>query len=119
MSLTFPVMIRRIQGHSMVPVLPPGTLVYAWRWFRRVHPQKVIIFTRENREIIKRVDHLNDEGLYVLGDHEETSTDSRHYGSVPLDSVEAVVFWPRVAKVIAEPKSNDKPRYRLTRPKDN
>lgn len=102
MNLTLPFMIRRVQGHSMVPVLPPGTLVYAWRWYRRLKPEKVVIFDRENREMIKRIDTVNDQGLFVLGDHPETSTDSRQYGLIPVESVMAVVIWPRTAKVLAE-----------------
>ncbi len=102
MSLMFPVMIRRVQGHSMVPVLPPGTLVYAWRWYRHLKPQKVIIFNRQDRETVKRIDKVDDSGIFVLGDHAETSTDSRHYGTIPYESVEAVVFWPRTAKVLAD-----------------
>jgi type IV secretory pathway protease TraF len=98
----WPIMIRRVQGHSMVPVLPPGTLVFGLRWFSRLKPDKVIIFVRDNRETVKRIDHLNGEDLYVLGDHSETSTDSRHYGVVPHEAVEAIVVWPRTHKVVAE-----------------
>ena len=98
----WPVMIRRVQGHSMVPVLPPGTLVFGWRWFNHLKTDKVIIFVRDNRETVKRIDYVKDEGLFVLGDHAETSTDSRHYGVIPETTVEAVVVWPRTHKVIAE-----------------
>jgi hypothetical protein len=99
----------------MVPVLPPGTLVYAWRWYRKLKPQKVIIFLRQNRETIKRIDTIDDSGIFVLGDHTETSTDSRHYGVIPQESVEGVVIWPRTAKVLAEsPTTLERP----TRQKD-
>lgn len=96
-----PLMIRRVQGHSMVPVLPPGTLVIALRWFRTLKPERVIVFERHNREIVKRIDHLTSDGLYVLGDHPETSTDSREYGPIPSSSVLGVVVWPHTAKVLA------------------
>lgn len=98
----WPIMIRRVQGHSMVPVLPPGTVVYGWRWFTRLHPGKVVIFSRENRETVKRLERVEADGLFVLGDHPETSTDSRQYGTIPRDSVESVVIWPRTAAVHAE-----------------
>lgn len=102
MHLAFPIMIRRVQGHSMLPVLPPGTLVFGWRWFKRLKPQKVVIFVRQQRETIKRIDHIATEGLFVMGDHPEASTDSRHYGLIQPDSVESVVIWPRTAKVLAQ-----------------
>jgi hypothetical protein len=98
----WPLMIRRVQGHSMVPVLPPGTVVWGWRWFSKLRPDKVIIFVRDHRETVKRVDHLANDGVFVLGDHPETSTDSRHYGTIPTEAVEAVVVWPRTHKVMAE-----------------
>ena len=100
--MNWPIMIRRVQGHSMVPVLPPGTLVFAWRWFSNLKPDSVIIFTRQNRETIKRLDKVDESGLFVLGDHPETSTDSRQYGSIPRELVEGVVFWPKTHKVLAE-----------------
>lgn len=100
--MNWPLMIRRVQGHSMVPVLPPGTLVFAWRWFTHLKPDSVIIFTRQSRETIKRLDRVSDDGLFVLGDHAETSTDSRQYGTIPKELVEGVVIWPRTHKVLAE-----------------
>lgn len=117
MKTAFPIMIRKVQGHSMVPVLPPGTLVYAWRWYRRLKPQKVIIFNRQDRETVKRIDKVDDSGIFVLGDHPETSTDSRHYGAIPYEAVEAIVFWPRTAKVLAE-SGNNRFRRWTTRQKD-
>lgn len=102
MNITWPFMIRRVQGHSMVPVLPPGTVVYGRRWFGRLKEGQVIIFRREGRETIKRIDHFKAEGIFVTGDHEESSTDSRQYGVIPASSVEAVVIWPRTARVEAE-----------------
>lgn len=86
----------------MVPVLPPGTVVFGWRWINKLKPDSVVIFVRDHRETVKRIDHFDDKGIFVLGDHPETSTDSRHYGPIPRDSVEAVVFWPRTHKVVAE-----------------
>lgn len=102
MRLTSPLMIRRVQGHSMVPVLPPGTLVWGLCWFRRLKTEKVIIAEHNGREIVKRIDDIRPEGLFLVGDHAEASTDSRHYGIVPFVSVKAVVVWPRVDRVLAQ-----------------
>ena len=98
MSLALPVMIRRVHGHSMMPVLPPGTLVFAWRWYVRIRIDSVVILTLHNREVIKRVHRVEREGLFLLGDHPDASTDSRSYGLVPLDAVNGFVFWPRTRK---------------------
>lgn len=95
-------MIRRVQGHSMLPVLPPGTLVWGYRWYLRLRPQKVVIAEHSGREIVKRIESVRPEGLFLLGDHTEASTDSRHYGAIPKDNVKAVVIWPRVRRVLAD-----------------
>lgn len=105
MHLTSPFMIRRVQGHSMLPVLPPGTLVWGFCWFRRLKAEKVVIAEHSGREIVKRIDDIKPEGLFLVGDHAEASTDSRHYGIVPRESVRAVVVWPRVGRVLAQSRN--------------
>lgn len=102
MRLTSPFMLRRVQGHSMLPVLPPGTLVWGFCWFRHLRPNKVVIVEHNGREIVKRIDDIRPEGLFLIGDHPEASTDSRHYGVVALEMVKAIVVWPRVNRVLAQ-----------------
>lgn len=102
MRLTSPFMIRRVQGHSMLPVLPPGTTVWGLCWFRKLKPEQVVIAEYNGREIVKRIDDIRPEGLFLVGDHAEASTDSRHYGAVPKLAVKAIVVWPRVHRVQAQ-----------------
>lgn len=102
MRFTAPFMIRKVQGHSMLPVLPPGTLVWGYRWFLRLKPHKVIIAEHGGREIVKRIERVQSDGLFLLGDHAEASTDSRQYGLVDRRAVRAVVVWPRTRRVLAQ-----------------
>jgi hypothetical protein len=89
-------MIRRVNGHSMVPILPPGIIVFGFRWIRRHKPGHVIIFLHDSKEKIKRIDHIEENGeLYVLGEHPAVSTDSRTFGSIDPSAVKARVVWPR------------------------
>jgi type IV secretory pathway protease TraF len=79
----------------MVPILPPKTLVLGWRYFRRVKPGQVVVVEHEGIEKIKRVTEIKGGKVFLLGDHPETSTDSRHFGWLPRDLVKAVIVWPR------------------------
>lgn len=88
-------MIRKISGHSMVPVLPPNTLIVGFKKFRNLQVNDVIIFSHNNREKIKRITDIRNDELYVLGDLAEESTDSRHFGWIPKNSVVAKVVIPR------------------------
>ena len=90
-------MIRRVSGHSMVPVLPPGTYIVGLKWFRKLRIGDVIVFLHDGKEKIKRLERFEDDGsLYVLGEYPDTSTDSRHFGGVEPRTVRAKVIWPGV-----------------------
>jgi nickel-type superoxide dismutase maturation protease len=102
MKREWPIIIRKIHGHSMVPVLPPGTYVWASRWFKKLEAGDTVIFLHENREKIKRISEIKNDELFVLGDHPESSTDSRHFGSIKRDTVLAKVIWPHAPKSRAE-----------------
>jgi nickel-type superoxide dismutase maturation protease len=99
---SIPLTVREIHGHSMLPVLPPGTIVFGWRWFNRLKPGDVVIFLHDNKEKIKRISQIQDNRVFVVGDHEDASTDSRHFGWIDLGAVLAKVVWPRAPKHRAE-----------------
>lgn len=89
-----PFMIRRVKGASMHPHLPHGKIVLA---FRHKKPQvgDVVIVRHHKVEVLKRVHELKDDAAYLLGDNPIESTDSRHYGWIPLSRVVAVVMGAR------------------------
>lgn len=86
----------------MMPVLPPGTIIWGLGWFGRLKPGDVVIFYHNGKEKIKRIDQLDGTRVYVLGDHDSSSTDSRHFGWLPLEVVRAKVIWPSAPKHRAE-----------------
>ncbi len=76
----------------MLPYLNPGQVVIGYGWFRSIKPQDIIIFEHKGKEKIKRVFDVQTEGLIVVGDNKPESTDSRHFGPVPLKKVRAKVI---------------------------
>ncbi len=94
----------------MVPTLMPGdwALAVARRRFRRGDIAVVEHPGRPGYEMVKRITGLPkerigdrtlaDDELWVEGDREDASTDSRHFGPVRREQVKAkvvLVYWPK------------------------
>ena len=84
-------LIRRVEGLSMLPAFTHGKVVVAWR-FKRPRVGDVVIVRHHRLEIIKRVDQIKEGAVYLLGDNPAESTDSRQFGWLPLRAVIGVVF---------------------------
>ncbi|HVM21325.1 MAG TPA: S26 family signal peptidase [Egibacteraceae bacterium] len=97
-----------IKGLSMAPTLLPGdhVLVHPSKRLRRRDLVVVADPSEPGRWVIKRVVALPGqsvvvegrtlaagEGIVLLGDNAERSTDSRHYGPVPMDAVHGRVWY--------------------------
>lgn len=87
-----PIIVRRITGTSMSPTFRPGQLVIGLRWWRRLRVGDVIVVHHELMEKIKRVERLEGNSVWLLGDNRAASTDSRHFGPVRVDMVVARVL---------------------------
>ena len=83
----------RVRGRSMEPTLTDGSDVLV-RGLRpedspQLSPGDVLWLTHplhSGQKIIKRLHHVTAEGaLYVLGDAEDESSDSRVFGPVPFN----------------------------------
>ncbi len=75
----------------MSPTLMPGKVVVGV-WPRKLRRGDVIILQHNGLEKIKRVKDFRGDELYVIGDNASSSTDSRNFGWLPLQSVVAKVI---------------------------
>lgn len=83
----------------MVPTLAENQIVVA-----RIKPFSVgdvVIAWVGGVEVIKRIKHydVSADLVFLRGDNEADSTDSRHYGAVAAQVVSGVVVWPRNLQV--------------------
>ena len=93
-----PVLLRRVIGKSMAPKLYPGQLIVATTLIRKLKPGQVVILEKNHKQLIKRIERIEDDKLFVIGDNPEASTDSRHFGWLDARHVVARVKWPNLAK---------------------
>ena len=103
--------LRRVEGESMLPALQPGDLVLA---SRRKEPETgdIVIARVVGREIIKRVKSVSAYGIQLQGDNHNASTDSRKYGLIKKGDILGVVTITgntmRFAHATAPPAVKDK-----------
>lgn len=90
-------LIRRVVGPSMQPTLRPSQIIVATSLKRPV-PGNVILFNHNRLEKIKRLEKIDGNKMFVIGDNPAQSTDSRQFGALPMTAITAVVIWPRQTK---------------------
>lgn len=84
-----PFVIRRISGNSMDPRLLSGSLVLAFN--KKPKIGDVVIARVDDRDVVKRVDQIDERRVFLLGDNAAASTDSRSYGFISVSAIVAVV----------------------------
>ena len=92
------VLVRKVVSSSMAPKLRPGQMIYATTVFRKVHPGQVVIVERNHKELIKRIERIEDNKIFVIGDNLDRSVDSRQFGWLDESAIVARVFRPNLAK---------------------
>ena len=92
MKINWPIMLRRVEGESMLPALKNGRILVGYKWFKDLEAGDLVIVHHDNLEKIKRVDRNDGDRLYLIGDNSGSSTDSRHFGWVSKSQVLAKVI---------------------------
>ena len=100
-------LLRRVIGKSMHPVLCEGQVVLATGWYNNLRPGDVVLLTHQGMEKIKRIQELKDGRIYLVGDNVAASTDSRHFGWLPRSVVTGRLLWPRLPAKTAIAMNSD------------
>ena len=94
--MRLPVSRFTVKGTSMHPSLQPGQDVLAFNWAYLGKKPKVgdiVVIRYGDKEIVKRIQSINDRTYFVQGDNTNESTDSRDFGSVNLDQIVGKVIF--------------------------
>jgi nickel-type superoxide dismutase maturation protease len=83
-----------VSGLSMAPELQPGDRLVIWRpviWRSGAARTGDIVAAPDPRDpertLLKRAAAVGPDGVLLLGDNPSQSTDSRHFGLIPVESV--------------------------------
>jgi nickel-type superoxide dismutase maturation protease len=92
--------IIRITGDSLLPVYQEGDFVLVAKipFLLKLPRQGDVVIFRHAvyGQLIKEVERVTPQGMYVIGSHER-SVDSRQFGVVPWEALVGKVIW-HVAK---------------------
>ena len=86
-----------VSGLSMIPTLAPGERLLV-RLDGPIVLGDIVVFNREQQFDIKRILRIEADGIFVQGDNDVVSTDSRTYGLIPHENVIGVAtyrLWPK------------------------
>ena len=101
--MKWPLIIRRVVGHSMEPTLKQGTVIFATPLFGFKRGDVVVAHV-EDKEIIKRIESIQPNGYLLTGDNLAHSRDSRKFGVVEKSEL--------LGKVIPHPQSKTYRKYK-------
>ena len=92
-------LVRQVVGKSMQPYLKQGQVVFAMKKKPRIGD--VVIAKQNNREVIKRLTSICNEGLYLKGDNASASSDSRTYGRINESDILGIVIFKFTPKLFS------------------
>lgn len=81
--MKFPISKFKVFGNSMKPTLKEGQEVLTFNWSKPKVGDVVVV----KGKIIKRIQKIMGDKVYLVGDNQAESTDSRHFGLVEKSQI--------------------------------
>lgn len=94
--MKFPLARYKVYGDSMIPTLKEGHEVICYLWaYAKSSPKvdDIVVARIKDLEIIKRVVFVRDDEVYLQGDNEKQSTDSRNFGWINNRQIVGKAIW--------------------------
>lgn len=76
-----------VEGDSMEPGIPDGSIVVYERWNRSCDEDDVVIVQMDGGQLVKRIDSVQGGKVFLLGDNRSESVDSRTFGMIDQDRI--------------------------------
>lgn len=93
MSIKPPVSRFTISGNSMHPTLKEGQDVLSINWFLNPKVGDIIVIKKNGKELVKRIEKIEGEKVFVIGDNSSESTDSRDFGFIDKKNIVGKVIY--------------------------
>lgn len=87
-----PISKFKVYGNSMFPTLKEGQEVLTFNWMKSKIGD-VVVIKHENKEMVKRIEKMEKNKFFVLGDNKKESTDSRHFGPIDQSQILGKVIY--------------------------
>ncbi len=79
-----------VHGNSMAPALREGQDILSFNWAYLIKKPKagdIVVIKVNGKEMVKRIQSIFGQNIFVVGDNTKESTDSREFGSITKDSL--------------------------------
>ncbi len=77
----------------MFPTLKSGQDILSINWFYKIMVGDLVVVKVNGKEIVKRVQNIQDHKVFVTGDNNKESTDSRYFGTVDIRQIVGKVIY--------------------------
>lgn len=84
--------ITVVEGESMQPAIADGSIVVFNRLEKTYEADDIVIAQADGQQIIKRIQSIDEEEVFLIGDNREESLDSRSFGTVNMEAIRGRVI---------------------------
>ncbi len=96
LSKFFPFSRYKVVGHSMMPTLTPGQEIITFNWayfFAKPKVGDIVVVRVNDKEMVKRIQKVHNNEVFVTGDNEKDSLDSRKLGFIKIVDILGKVIY--------------------------